>query len=110
MCFSSTEIRNIFLSCLPPVFSEASEEGETDLAHVRHVHEAESRAFHEEDIGRPAFGYEQFDRDFMIGDDGEGTLDQVRYFLRNFSLSDITQLILNACISAYSRNHATLYP
>ena len=40
---------------------------------LQHVREAESRAFHDEHVGRPAFGYEQLDR----GDDtrrtGSGT-------------------------------------
>ena len=60
------------LSNLPPVITEASEEGETKLAHVRHVREAESRGFHDEDVGRPAFGYEQFHHDVRIGGDGDG--------------------------------------
>ena len=54
------------------VVTGASEEGETELAQVRHVHEVESRGFHDEDVGRPAFGYEQFDPDFRIGDDDSG--------------------------------------
>lgn len=60
------------------VFSESQpeEEGETaDLAHhvPRHVREAERRGFHDEDVGRPAFGYEQFDRDDVrIGGGGDG--------------------------------------
>ena len=66
------------LPSLPAVITESSEEGETELAHVRHVREAESRGFHDEDVGRPAFGYEQFDHDVRIGgnSDGGGALDK----------------------------------
>ena len=35
----------------------------TESALHQHVREAESRAFHDERVGRPAFGYEQLDRD-----------------------------------------------
>ena len=51
-------------------------EGETDLAQARHVREAESRGFHDEDVGRPAFGYEQFDGD-AVRIEGGGGVDRV---------------------------------
>ena len=67
-----TQLSSILLA----VITEASEEGETDLAQAMHVREAESRGFHDEDVGRPAFGYEQFDGD-AVRIEGGGGVDKV---------------------------------
>ena len=62
---------------LHAVITGASEESETDLTHARHVREAESRGFHDEDVGRPAFGYEQFDGDAVRIEGGGSGVDRV---------------------------------
>ena len=41
------------------------------------MREAESRGFHDEDVGRPAFGYEQFDGDAVRIEGGGSGVDRV---------------------------------
>ena len=57
------------------------------------MREAESRGFHDEDVGRPAFGYEQFDGDVVrIEGGGRGAAGE----------ASSVRLPLNGCVN--SRN------
>ena len=59
------------------------------------MREAESRGFHDEDVGRPAFGYEQFDGD-AVRIEGGGGVESVDRVLDEASS---VRILLTGCVN-----------